>query len=297
MAGHGQQHRDRYRRKDSRDDYEQNNRRERTNKDRYHEKNERHENHRTNEESSPPRERQRPRERSRSRHRDERKGSRFENRRNDRRDRNHDRSSNNDDGEAGNLRPKREPSPDWGRSRPKDEDKPKPVDKEKPNFELSGKLTEDTNTINGIVIKYSEPDDAKKPKRRWRLYPFKGEKALPFIPVHRQSAYLLGRDRKVADIPLDHPSCSKQHAALQYRLVTYEREPGSFGKRVRPYLIDLESANGTTVNNIKLEAKRFHELLERDVIKFGFSSREYVLLHEHSKDDEDDDDVDVPNDT
>lgn len=295
MSGHGQ-HRDRPRRRDSRDDYEQNNRRERSNKDRYHEKNDRHDNNKSNDDRSPPRERQRPRERSRSRQRDERRGSRFDNRRNDRRERNHDRFSNHDE-DGGNPRVKRESSPDWGRSRPKDEEKPKPVEKEKPNFELSGKLTEDANTINGVVIKYAEPDDAKKPKRRWRLYPFKGEKALPFIPVHRQSAYLLGRDRKVADIPLDHPSCSKQHAALQYRLVSYEREDGKFGKRVRPYLIDLESANGTTVNNVKLEAKRFHELLERDVIKFGFSSREYVLLHEHSKDDEDDDDVDVPNDT
>ncbi|CAD6244262.1 GSCOCG00013313001-RA-CDS [Cotesia congregata] len=295
MSGHSQ-HRDRSRRKDSRDDYEQNNRRERSNKDRYHEKNDRHDHNRSNDDRSPPRERQRPRERSRSRQRDERRGSRFENRRNDRRERNHDRFSNHEE-DASNPRVKRESSPDWGRSRPKDEEKPKPVEKEKPNFELSGKLTEDANTINGVVIKYAEPDDAKKPKRRWRLYPFKGEKALPFIPVHRQSAYLLGRDRKVADIPLDHPSCSKQHAALQYRLVSYEREDGKFGKRVRPYIIDLESANGTTVNNVKIEAKRFHELLERDVIKFGFSSREYVLLHEHSKDDEDDDDVDVPNDT
>ena len=37
--------------------------------------------------------------------------------------------------------------------------------------------------------------------------------------MHRQSAYLAGRDRRVADIPTDHPSCSSQHAVLQYRLV------------------------------------------------------------------------------
>jgi smad nuclear-interacting protein 1 len=141
------------------------------------------------------------------------------------------------------------------------------------------------------VIKYTEPADARKPKRRWRLYPFKGEKALPVLYIHRQSAYLMGRDRKIADIPLDHPSCSKQHAALQYRLVAYKRENGTEGKKIRPYLIDLESANGTFVNDVKLEPKRFHELLERDVIKFGFSTREYVVLHEQSKDEAQDDDV------
>jgi hypothetical protein len=33
----------------------------------------------------------------------------------------------------------------------------------------------------------------------------------------RNSCYLFGRERRVADVPTDHPSCSKQHAVLQYR--------------------------------------------------------------------------------
>ncbi len=43
------------------------------------------------------------------------------------------------------------------------------------SFETSGKLLEDTNVFNGVVIKYSEPPEAKKPKKRWRFYVFKGE--------------------------------------------------------------------------------------------------------------------------
>lgn len=123
------------------------------------------------------------------------------------------------------------------------------------------------------------------------MYPFKGEKALPTLYVHRQSAYLMGRERKIVDFPLDHPSCSKQHAALQYRLVPFTREDGSTGKRVRPYIIDLDSANGTYINNKRIDPKKYVELLEKDVIKFGYSSREYVLLHENSKDEGLDDDV------
>lgn len=71
----------------------------------------------------------------------------------------------------------------------------------------------------------------------------------------------------------------------------YEREDGSKGKRVKPYVLDLDSANGTFVNNNKIEPRRYVELLEKDVIKFGFSSREYVILHENSKDDETDEDM------
>lgn len=181
---------------------------------------------------------------------------------------------------------------EWGRKDGNNEDKNNAQQpKQKPDFGLSGKLTEDTNMYNGVVIKYSEPPDARKPKRRWRLYPFKEDTQLPVLHIHRQSAFLLGRDRKVADIPVDHPSCSKQHAALQYRLTDYTREDGTKGKRIRLYIIDLESANGTFVNNKKIDPKRYVELLEKDVIKFGFSLREYVLLHEHSKDSDLDDDV------
>lgn len=187
-----------------------------------------------------------------------------------------------------------EKEPRWGKS---DEqtlghDKKKPlVNKAKPDFGLSGKLAEETNTYNGVVIKYSEPPEARKPKRRWRLYPFKGDEGLPTLYIHRQSAFLIGRDRKVADLPVDHPSCSKQHAVLQYRLVPFERSDATKGKRICPYIIDLESANGTFVNNVKIEPKKYVELFEKDVLKFAFSSREYVLLHEHSKDSGDDDDM------
>lgn len=182
----------------------------------------------------------------------------------------------------------------WGKAEDnvKKEESDKPGEpKAKPDFGLSGKLAEDTNTFNGIVIKYNEPQEARKPKRRWRLYPFKGETSLPFIPIHRQSAYLLGRERACCDIPTDHPSCSKQHAVLQFRLVDYERDDGTMGKRIRPYIIDLESANGTFVNNNKIDPRRYVELIEQDVVKFGYSTREYVLLHENSKGETEDDDV------
>ncbi|CAB3254730.1 unnamed protein product [Arctia plantaginis] len=178
----------------------------------------------------------------------------------------------------------------WGKTEVKKEGGKEPADKEKPNFGLSGKLTADANTVNGVVIKYTEPEDAKQPKRRWRFYPFKGDKALPILYIHRQSAFLIGRDKKVVDIMLEHPSISKQHAALQYRATPFTRPDGSQGRRVRPYVIDLDSANGTFVNNKKIDPRRYVELLERDVVKFGFSQREYVLLHENSKDDAQDDD-------
>jgi smad nuclear-interacting protein 1 len=87
-----------------------------------------------------------------------------------------------------------EPKFAWGSAtkeeKPEEEE---PIVKEKPNLGTSGALAQDTNSFNGVVVKYNEPPEARKPKIRWRLYPFKGDDNLPVLYVHRQSAYLIGK--------------------------------------------------------------------------------------------------------
>eukprot|EP00252_Welwitschia_mirabilis_P008170 TRINITY_DN19894_c0_g2_i1.p1 TRINITY_DN19894_c0_g2~~TRINITY_DN19894_c0_g2_i1.p1 ORF type:complete len:433 (+),score=98.53 TRINITY_DN19894_c0_g2_i1:138-1436(+) len=159
----------------------------------------------------------------------------------------------------------------------------KQKEKVKPSFELSGKLAAETNKVRGITLLFNEPPDARKPTIRWRLYVFKaGEPLNEPLYVHRQSCYLFGRERRVADIPTDHPSCSKQHAVIQFRQVEKEEPDGTLSKQVRPYLMDLGSTNGTFLNDNRLEPQRYYELFEKDTIRFGNSSREYVILHENS---------------
>jgi smad nuclear-interacting protein 1 len=49
---------------------------------------------------------------------------------------------------------------------------------QKPNFGLSGALAKDSitgNVKNGIVLKWCEPPEARKPTKRWRLYIFKND--------------------------------------------------------------------------------------------------------------------------
>ncbi|BFI40359.1 smad nuclear-interacting protein 1 [Marchantia polymorpha subsp. ruderalis] len=156
-------------------------------------------------------------------------------------------------------------------------------EKEKPSFEYSGKLAAETNKVKGVTLQFTEPPEARKPSTRWRLYVFKdGEPLNDPLYIHRQTCYLFGRERRVADIPTDHPSCSKQHAVIQYRLTEKEEASGATSNKVRPYLMDLGSTNGTFLNAERLESQRYYEMFEKDTIKFGNSSREYVLLHEHS---------------
>ncbi|KXN88164.1 Smad nuclear-interacting protein 1 [Leucoagaricus sp. SymC.cos] len=158
------------------------------------------------------------------------------------------------------------------------------LEKPKPNFNQSGLLAAETNTVKAAdgtstVLKYNEPPEARKPTLSWRLYVFKGSEQTELLHIQRQSAYLIGRDRLVSDIAVDHPSCSKQHAAIQYR---YIQEKGESQGVVKPFIIDLESTNGTLVNDEKIPAARFYELRAGDVIRFGLSNREYVLLNEEA---------------
>ncbi|MED6184118.1 hypothetical protein PIB30_044309 [Stylosanthes scabra] len=155
--------------------------------------------------------------------------------------------------------------------------------KQKPSFELSGKLAAETNRFRGVTLLFNEPPEARKPDIKWRLYVFKnGEVLNEPLYIHRQSCYLFGRERRVADIPTDHPSCSKQHAVIQFRQVEKEQPDGLIKKQIRPYVMDLGSTNKTFVNDSPVEPQRYYELREKDTIKFGNSSREYVLLHENS---------------
>ncbi|KAF9164687.1 Smad nuclear-interacting protein 1 [Actinomortierella ambigua] len=177
----------------------------------------------------------------------------------------------------------------WGAKMIEEEEKSKkPViaeeDKEKPNFGLSGALAEETNTVNGTVLKYNEPPEARKPSKRWRLYVFKDGKEINVLHIHRQSAFLFGRDRNVADVAVDHPSCSKQHAVLQFRQIVETDQLGQTKRATKPFIIDLESANGTFVNGSQVPPTRYYELKLSDVLKFGASTREYVLLHEDVED-------------
>jgi smad nuclear-interacting protein 1 len=59
--------------------------------------------------------------------------------------------------------------------------------------------------------------------------------------------------------------------------VEKKNEFGNKKGKVRPYIIDLESANGTKINGDLVPAKRYLELRDGDILSFGESTREYVV--------------------
>ena len=61
--------------------------------------------------------------------------------------------------------------------------------------------------------------------------------------------------------------CLKYKALLKW--IIFCRADGSSGRRVQLYVMDLNSANGTFVNNNKIESQKYVQLLEK-VIKMLF---------------------------
>lgn len=159
---------------------------------------------------------------------------------------------------------------------------PVEVEKQKPNYAPTGKLAAETNTVanTSIVLKYNEPPEARLPPSSapWRLYIFKGNDMLETLQLHERSCWLFGRERAVVDFPIEHPSCSKQHVVLQFRYTERKNEWGERKGGVKPYIIDLESANGTKVNGDTVPDRKFFEVRDKDVITFGESTREYVMI-------------------
>lgn len=185
-----------------------------------------------------------------------------------------------------------------------------------PNFSLSGKLAAHAamTTGAGIVATvatnntagggdngqknatltqtiYVEPADSCLPPTDplWRFYIFKDgsplkdelnptQNAKP-LKLQMQNYFLCGRDTERADIVVLHPSCSKLHAVVQFRRISKTSEiDGSITTEIKPYLFDLDSTNGTWLLKKKCDARRYYELRENDTIRFGESSREYVLI-------------------
>jgi smad nuclear-interacting protein 1 len=121
--------------------------------------------------------------------------------------------------------------------KPKEEEEVK--EKEKPCFVPSGILAEFTNKVNGVVLKFSSPLDASPPTTTWGLYPFDGNNAQKSVNLRSKdsttSAFLCGTDKQVSHIVLSDPSCSKQHAVIQFRkrLKTVELTPEEMTARGR----------------------------------------------------------------
>lgn len=74
------------------------------------------------------------------------------------------------------------------------------------------------------------------------------------------------------NIHVKEESVEDQHAVIQHRI----------NKRgiATIYLIDLDTKEGTYINDERVEPRRYYELMEKDSIRFGKCKDEFILMHD-----------------
>ena len=86
-----------------------------------------------------------------------------------------------------------------------------------------------------------------------------------------QTTNIIGRDTD-STIVLNHPSISKKHAKIEYDTQTNDA-----------FLIDLNSAHGTFINDMKLTPNQSIKLKSGDILYFGQSDIKYIYLPYYQK--------------
>ncbi|CAL5435183.1 unnamed protein product [Camellia sinensis] len=89
-------------------------------------------------------------------------------------------------------------------------------EKQKPSFELSGKLASETNRVRGVTLLFNEPPDARKPNIRWRLYVFKAGEVLNEMFSGRSGSWTGGEGVWVE-------LSGKMHVLAQFLSQLYQR--------------------------------------------------------------------------
>ncbi|KAG7920999.1 hypothetical protein KL927_000243 [Ogataea polymorpha] len=144
-------------------------------------------------------------------------------------------------------------------------------------MEPSGYLTRMFKINQGTD--YVPPEDAAAPtsESHTKFYLYKFDESSPNgqkIPlINSKSYYTIGKDPQTNDIVVADELVSANHAVLQFR---------SKNSEVTAYIIDLDSTNGTFINDHELPPNRYVQVLHKDVLRFGDpeSQTEFVFIRD-----------------
>ncbi|XP_023648853.2 kanadaptin isoform X2 [Paramormyrops kingsleyae] len=123
-------------------------------------------------------------------------------------------------------------------------------------------------------LPYTEPPWGGLAESTYSFEILKNGTILDTVPLAERSFFVFGR-LPVCDVSLEHPSISRYHAVVQYR--GRPGEPGVVGEEAGFYAFDLGSTHGTFINKNKIPPKTYIRLRVGHVLKFGGSSRLFIL--------------------
>ncbi|XP_061116872.1 kanadaptin [Conger conger] len=145
---------------------------------------------------------------------------------------------------------------------------------QKVNPRVSVKLAPVGNFKPGPPLAYSEPPWGGVSEIRYSLEILKNGAIVDTVPLTQSSYFVVGR-LPLCDVSLEHPSISRYHSVLQYRL--FPGEEGVVGEESGFYAFDLGSTHGTFVNKNKIPPKTYIRIRVGHMLKFGGSTRLFIL--------------------
>ncbi|KAJ1784759.1 hypothetical protein LPJ59_006288, partial [Coemansia sp. RSA 2399] len=115
-------------------------------------------------------------------------------------------------------------------------------------------------------LKYQEPTNASKPGGVYTLEVVKQGSVVEAHEIRATATYFTFGRLPVCDFPMDHASISRYHAVLQF-----------VDDGMTTQLVDLGSSHGSFVNKRRVQPNNPLRLGIGDQIRFGMSSRVWVL--------------------
>ncbi|XP_054894338.1 kanadaptin [Poeciliopsis prolifica] len=133
-------------------------------------------------------------------------------------------------------------------------------------------------------LPYTEPPwGGPPPESPYALEILKNGTIVDTVTLTHRSYFVVGR-LPVCDVSLEHPSISRYHAVIQYR--GHTGEEGCVGEERGFYVHDLGSTHGTVVNKNRVPPKTYIRLKVGHVLKFGGSTRLFILQGPESDEEE-----------
>lgn len=117
---------------------------------------------------------------------------------------------------------------------------------------------------NTPSVPYTTPAWSGPPRHPFFLEVLKDGAIIDQFNINEKGAYIFGRV-ELCDFILEHPTVSRFHAVIQ------------FNTDGTAYIYDLGSTHGTFINKNQVTKRVYVELHVGDVVRFGLSTRLYIL--------------------
>ncbi|XP_071441508.1 kanadaptin [Hetaerina americana] len=132
---------------------------------------------------------------------------------------------------------------------------------------------------NSVPIPYREPSWSSLLEEPYSLEVLKSGSIIETIDLSSKPFFVFGRQSN-CDVQLGHPTISRHHAVLQHKAKsdTSSEDDRSTFKDAGLYVYDLGSTHGTFVNKHMLPKQRYIRLNVGHMLKFGGSTRSYIVI-------------------